>query len=186
MTGLTSLWLPIVLSAVGVFAVSSLVHMVLPWHKSDYRGLADEDRVMDALRPFAIPPGDYMVPKPASRQDLGSAAFVERMSRGPVMIATVLPNGVWMMGKTFVQWFVYLVAVGLFSGYIASRAVPPGAPYLSVFRFVGASAFLAYAGALWPGSIWFRRSWATTVKGTFDGLLYALVTAGFFGWLWPR
>ena len=26
----------------------------------------------------------------------------------------------------------------------------------------------------------------TTIKGTVDGLIYALLTAGTFGWLWPR
>jgi hypothetical protein len=28
--------------------------------------------------------------------------------------------------------------------------------------------------------------WSATLKNMFDGLLYALVTAGTFGWLWPR
>ena len=55
-----------------------------------------------------------------------------------------------------------------------------------MFRFVGVTAFLAYAAALWPMSIWYRRSWLTTFKGTVDGLVYALLTAGTFGWLWPR
>jgi len=55
-----------------------------------------------------------------------------------------------------------------------------------VFRFVGASTFLACAGALWPQSIWYHRSWGITTKMTIDGLLYALVTAGTFGWLWPK
>jgi len=31
MTGLHSLWLPILLSAVIVFVVSSVIHMALPW-----------------------------------------------------------------------------------------------------------------------------------------------------------
>ena len=186
MTGLTQLWLPIVLSAVAVFLLSSLVHMVLPWHKGDYRAVPDEGRVMDALRPFAIPPGDYMIPRPSGPQEMKSSQYMEKLQRGPVLIATVLPNGQWSMGKGMTQWFVYLLVVGLFAGYIASRALAPGAPYLEVFRFVGAAAFLAYAGAEWPRSIWYHRAWNITVRNSIDGLLYGLVTAGFFGWLWPR
>ena len=43
MTFLAQLWMPIVLSAVLVFAASSLIHMVLKWHNADYRPLANED-----------------------------------------------------------------------------------------------------------------------------------------------
>jgi len=72
MTALHLLWLPILLSSVIVFVVSSIIHMALPWHKSDYPKMPNEDRVMDALRPLAIPPGDYMIPRPSSREDLRS------------------------------------------------------------------------------------------------------------------
>jgi hypothetical protein len=30
------------------------------------------------------------------------------------------------------------------------------------------------------------RSWIRTLKSMFDGLIYALLTASVFGWLWPR
>ena len=186
MTGLSALWLPILLSAVIVFVASSLVHMVLPWHKSDYLRLPDEDKVMDALRGFAIPPGDYMVPRPVTRDDLRSPAFAEKMKRGPVMVVTVMPNGPMSMGRNLGLWFVYLVGVGFLAAYIAGRALPAGTPYLQVFRFAGATAFIAYVAALWQMSIWYRRSWITTIKSTIDGLIYALLTAGVFGWLWPR
>jgi hypothetical protein len=69
---------------------------------------------------------------------------------------------------------------------VAGRALPVGAPYLRVFQLVGATAFIAYAAALWQMSIWYRRAWSTTIKATIDGLVYALLTAGTFGWLWPR
>ena len=64
MTGLSALVVPIFLSAVFVFVASSVIHMLLPWHKSDCPKLSNEDSVRDALRPLAIPPGDYMVPRP--------------------------------------------------------------------------------------------------------------------------
>ena len=56
MVELSSLWLPILLSAVIVFVVSSIIHMVSPWHRSDYPKIANEEKVMDALRPLNIPP----------------------------------------------------------------------------------------------------------------------------------
>src|SRR5882672_1850898 len=175
MTGLSALWLPILLSSVIVFVASCVIHMALPWHKNDHRKVPNEDKLMDALRPLAVPPGDYMVPRPSNMQEMRSPAFSEKMKKGPVM-----------MGKPLVLWFLYCAVVGVFAAYVAGRALPVGAPYLRVFQLVGATAFLAYAAALWQTSIWYRRAWSTTIKATIDGLVYALLTAGTFGWLWPR
>ncbi len=186
MVGLSALWLPILLSSVLVFVLSSVIHTVLPWHKSDYPKLPNEDRVMDALRPLAIPPGDYMMPRPSSRQEMRTPQFVEKFKRGPVVMLTVFPGGSMSMGKNLVMWFLYSVVVGCFAAYLAGRALPAGAAYLQVFRFAGVTAFVAYSVALWQMSIWYHRSWLTTIKATVDGLIYALLTAGTFGWLWPR
>ena len=186
MTGLSALVLPILLSAVFVFVASSIIHMFLPWHKNDCLPLANEDSVRDALRPLAIPPGDYMVPRPASAQALRSPEFTEKMKQGPVLMMTVMPNGPVSMRNSLVLWFLYCVVVGLFAAYIGGRALPPGAPYPRVFQMVGAAAFGAYVLALWQMSIWYHRAWSTTIKTSIDGLIYALLTAGTFGWLWPR
>jgi hypothetical protein len=186
MTGLHLLWLPILLSSVIVFVVSSLIHMVLPWHKGDYPRMPNEDRVMEALRPLAIPPGDYMVPRPASRQDMRSPEFLEKVKKGPVMVVTVMPNGMMAMGKSLVLWFLYLVVVNLFGGYVTGRALAAGSPFLQVFRFAGTTAFLGYSLALWQMSIWYRRAWSMTFKATVDGLIYACLTAATFAWLWPH
>ncbi|HEY4658077.1 MAG TPA: hypothetical protein VIH11_01070 [Gemmatimonadaceae bacterium] len=186
MTGLSALWLPILLSAVFVFVASSLIHMVTPWHKGDYAKLPREDDVMNALRPFAIPPGDYMMPRPADMKDMKSPAFAEKLKAGPVGMMTVMPSGPMAMGSSLVLWFLYALVIGVFAGYVAGRASPLGADYLRVFRFAGVAAFLGYAGALAQFSIWYHRSWSTTIKSMIDGLLYALLTAGTFGWLWPR
>jgi len=186
MTEIQALWLPILLSAVIVFAVSSVIHMFTPWHKGDYPKIPNEDRVMDALRPLAIPPGDYMFPRPGSMEEMRSPGFAAKRAKGPVMIVTVMPSGPVAMGRELVLWFLYSVVVGTFVAYIAGRALAPGAEYLRVFQFVGTSAFLAYSFALWQLAIWYRRSLGTTFRSTVDGLIYALLTAGTFGWLWPR
>jgi len=186
MTGLTALWLPILLSAVFVFIVSSVIHMLSPWHQSDYPKLPREDAVRDALRLLAIPPGDYMVPRPQNMEEMKSPEFTEKMKQGPVVLFTVMPNGPMSMGRNLSMWFVYSLVVSVFAAYVTGRALPQGSAYLSVFRFAGATAFVGYSLALWQMSIWYRRAWSITVKATVDGLLYALVTAGTFGWLWPH
>ena len=187
MVELTSLWAPILLSSVIVFVASSIIHMALPfWHNSDYPRVPNEDKVMDALRPLAIPPGDYMVPRASGMAEMKTPEFADKLKKGPVLMMTVMPSGQFAMGRNMFLWFVYTLVVGVFAGYVSGRALHPGENYLHVFRFAGVTAFLAYAGALWPFSIWYRRSWVTTIKGTIDGLIYACLTAGTFGWLWPR
>jgi hypothetical protein len=186
MTPLTSLWLPIVLSAALVFVASFLVHMLLGWHKGDYPPLPDEKRFADAVRPLAIPPGDYMVPRPGSMAEMRSPEFLEKRKAGPVMVITVFPTGEVGMGRNLAMWFVYSLVVSLFAAYVTARAVGPGTDYLQVFRFAGTVAFVGYTLALWQMSIWYRRQWRTTIVSTLDGLIYAGLTAGVFGWLWPR
>ena len=66
------------------------------------------------------------------------------------------------------------------------RTLAAGTPYLKVFQIAGATAFIGYWLALCQQSIWYRRSWKLTLKAAFDGLIYASLTAGAFGWLWPR
>jgi hypothetical protein len=115
-----------------------------------------------------------------------SPEFLEAMKKGPVGVFTIMPQGSSSMAGNLVQWFLYLVVVSIFAAYITGSAVRAGAPYLAVFRFAGCTAFIGYALALWQNSIWFKRKWSSTVKSTCDGLIYALVTAGTFGWLWPE
>jgi hypothetical protein len=186
MVPLTALWLPILLSAVFVFVASSIIHMALPYHRSDYGKVPNEDAVMEALRKFAIPPGDYMVPNAGSMANAKSPAFLEKITKGPVLLMTGMKSGSFRMGEQLTQWFVYCAAVSLFAGYIASRAAGPGAPYMQVSQFASATAFAGYGLALWQNSIWYRRKWTTTLKSNFDSLIYGFITGGVFGWLWPQ
>ncbi|RJR30011.1 MAG: hypothetical protein C4574_02785 [Candidatus Latescibacterota bacterium] len=186
MTGLDALALPILLSAVIVFAASSLIHMLLPWHKNDYRRLPREDEALAAFRSLGITPGDYMAPMTTSMEELRSPEFKEKMKQGPFVILTLVRGGSTGMAKSLVLWFLYILVISIFAGYVAGRALPPGSPYLAAFRFAGTTAFVAHAVGLWQMSIWYHRSWLTTFKATVDGLVYALLAGGVFGWLWPR
>ena len=183
MVSIVSLWIPILLSAVIVFIASSIIHMLLKYHRSDFGRVPSEDEVMDALRPFNIPPGDYVIPCPG--KDMGTPEFIEKTTRGPVAFLTVIPSGPPSMTGSLILWFLYSVLVGIAAAYVAGRALGPGADYLAVFRFAGSAAFLGYAMALLQNSIWYKRKWSATLKSMFDGFIYALLTAGTFGWLWP-
>jgi hypothetical protein len=186
MVPILALWLPILLAAAIVFVVSSLLHMVLPFHKGDYGRLQNEDAVMEAMRTLGVAPGDYLMPCATSPKSLKDPAFIEKMTKGPVAMMTIMPSGPPKMGGQLLQWFIYCVVVGIFAAYIAGRALQPGAHYLAVFRFAGATAFVGYSLALWQDSIWYKKKWSTTLKNTFDGLVYGLLTGGTFGWLWPH
>jgi hypothetical protein len=185
MVSLTHLWLPILLSAVAVFIASSIINMFLPYHRSDYRKLPDEDQVMAALRSSDLTPGDYIFPHAVSPSEMGSEEYVQRRTAGPVGVLTIMKSGPVSMGGQLGAWFVFTLAVSIIAAYLAGRTLTAGADYLAVFRVVGTVAFAGYVLALWQYAIWFGRSWMTTLKFSFDGLIYALLTAGVFGWLWP-
>ena len=137
MVPVMSLWLPIVVAAVIVFVASSIIHMVLPYHRNDFGKVPKEDEVMNALRPFNIPPGDYVIPFAGSPDAMKKPEFIEKAKKGPVVFMTALPSGIPGMGASLVQWFLYCVLVGIFAAYIAGRALGSGANYLEVFRFAG-------------------------------------------------
>lgn len=174
------------MAAVIVFVASSILHMMLPYHRSDYGRIQSEDDVMAAMRKAGVQPGDYMMPHCWSHADMKDAAVLEKFKKGPVAVVTVMPSGTPTMGGQLAQWFFYCVLVSICAAYIAGRALEPGAHYLPVFRFAGATAFFAYSLGLWQDSIWYKKSWSKTLKNTFDGLVYSLLTGGTFGWLWPR
>jgi hypothetical protein len=183
MVPVLSLWLPILVAAVLVFVASSLIHMVLKYHANDYGPLPDEAAAADALRPVGR--GQYTIPYASGMKAMGEPAYQEKFNRGPVALITIRKPGDLGMGRALVSWFLFALAVSIFAAYVAGRAVGPGAEYLAVFRFTGTAAFLAYALGSWPESIWFARPWSTTLKNTLDGAIYAVLTAGAFGWLWP-
>jgi hypothetical protein len=186
MVYLTQLWLPIVLSAVIVFVVSSILHMVLPFHKNDYRKLPDEEKLMEALRAAGVTSGPaYHFPH-CSHKEMNSPEMKEKFKKGPLGFITVFPSGPPNMGKFLGTWFLYCLIVGVFTAYLTGRTVAPHTDYLHVFRVAGTIAFMGYGLGHFVDSVWKGQTWGVTFKHMFDGLVYALLTAGTFGWLWPR
>ncbi|HEX6806148.1 MAG TPA: hypothetical protein VF133_20915 [Terriglobales bacterium] len=186
MVPIHALWLPILLSAVIVFIASSILHMALPIHKSDYRKLPDEERVLDALRTAGVTPGRVYHFPFTTMKEMKAPENVEKFKRGPVGLLTIFPSRVPAIGKCLLEWFIYCIVVSIFAAYLTGRTRMPGTQYLEVFRVAGCSAFLGYALALIQNSIWKGETWGVTTKHVIDGLIYALLTAGTFGWLWPR
>lgn len=185
MVPITSLWMPILLSAVVVFLASSVIHMVLKYHKTDWHKAPNEDAILGAIRSANTPPGDYVLPAHESAAAMRDPAFQAKMSAGPMAMLTVIPPGPVAMGKNLAQWFAFSVLVGIFTAYITGRALGPGADYMDVFRMAGTTAFVGYSLALLHDSIWYGRKWSTTLKFVVDGLIFGLLTAGVFGWRWP-
>jgi hypothetical protein len=186
MVGVTTLWLPILLSAVVVFIASSIIHMVLGYHRSDYGKLPNEDKVLEGLREQGVSPGNYAFPHMSGMKEMGTPEGLEKCKKGPVGVINIIPNGPPPMGKYLTMWFLYSVVVSFFVAYVAGSTLARDAEYLSVFRLVGTVAFLSYSAAQASDSIWKGQAWSTTVKHIVDGLIYGLLTAGVFGWLWPR
>jgi hypothetical protein len=180
---LVSLWLPILLSAISVFIASSLVWTVVQWHNGDWHKLPDEEAARQALT--GVPPGEYNIPHAADGKARRSPEWQQKYKEGPAAMLTVLPHGSMAMGKQFVQWILYCLAISLLVGYVAAATLPAGTAYLNVFQVTATTAWLAYSGSAAMGAIWFGHGWGRTVKEIIDGLVYALLTAGFFGWLWP-
>jgi hypothetical protein len=186
MVPILALWLPILGAAVIVFVASAVIHMFLTYHRTDYGKLPNEDRLLPALRAENVSPGEYRFPWATSPKELSSPAVMEKFKRGPVGLLTIVPSGPPVMAKPLTQWFVFCLAMSVFVAYLTGRTLAPGAAYLTVFRVAGTVAFLGYAGSQAIDSIWRGQPWRVTVKNYFDGLVYALLTAGVFGWLWPE
>ena len=185
MVALTSLWLPILLSAVLVFITSSVIHMVLKYHKHDYDKTSQEDALLNALQ--GVPPGEYFLPHMMGPESAKDPAIKAKLERGPRALVRVMSGTMnTAFRDSLIGWFIYSLVVGLFAAYLTGRAHGPGTEYMEVFRFAATTAFLAYGLAMAQETIWFGRRWGNTLRALFDALIYGLLTGGVFGWLWPK
>jgi hypothetical protein len=183
MVPLSALWLPVLVSAAFVFIASNVLWMALPfWHRSDYGKLPEEKAVLDALS--STKSGQYIVPC-ADWRKLTPEQRTE-MQRGANALMLVRNPGTFNFGKTLTLWFLYTVVIAIFVGYVTGLARPFGTKYIEVFRVAGAAAVLAYAFRTVGDAIWYGKPWKVVIKEMIDGIIYSLLTAGAFGWLWPR
>jgi hypothetical protein len=185
MVSIAALWLPIVLSAVIVFVVSALMHMLLKYHQSDCLQIPNEDKVLAMLRSVNLKRGFYYFPYILPK-DMKAPASIERYKQGPVGYMTIIPSGAPAMPKYLIQWFIYCLVIGAVVAYLAGSVLPVGAPYMPVFHVVGIAASLAYGLGHLSNGIWKGQTWSMTLKEVIDGIVFGLLTAGTFGWLWPR
>lgn len=183
MVPLTALGLPIILSAMGVFLASSIVHMVLKYHNSDYRKLPDEDRAAEAMRGAA--PGYYRMPHCLDMKEMASPEMMKKFKDGPVAFVTVSQNGPPNMGKLLGLWFAFCVVISVFVAYLTGRSLGPDAEFMNVLQIASTTAFLGYGASEPISAIWKAQPWGMTLKSVFDGLIFALVTGAVFAQFWP-
>ena len=181
-----SLLLPVVLSAVIVFIASALIWMVAPHHKNEWHGLPNEEAVRATLNAQKPAPGLYMIPFAGTTEARKDPAFTRKLQEGPVAFLNLVRSRPVAMGPMLIQSIIFYLVVSYIIAYLASRTLAPGTPYLQVFRVTGTAGWLAYGFATVSDSIWFGRPWSSTFKGLVDALIYGCLTAGMFGWLWPK
>src|SRR6476646_10369968 len=153
MVTLGALWLPVFLSAVLVFVTSSIIHMVLRYHSSDYTPLPNEEAVRAAIRSGNPAPAQYVIPYCANPKDMAAPDMQRKFVEGPIAVLNLKRPGPPTMGPSLAQWFVFTLVVSFFVAYIASHPLQPGAEYLTVIAVATATAFLAYAAGQLPAAI---------------------------------
>ena len=181
---LGSLWLPGVVSTVAVFLLSSILHMVLKYHRADYKRLPDEDAVGDAIRKAGPSPGLYYIPY-CEMSQMKDPAMVKKFTDGPVGNLIILPNGPPSFGRSLAQWFLLCLLTSFVAAYVARHTLSPSASGLEVMRITGTVAFVAYGFGYLQDSIWKGIPWSNSLRSLIDAVLYAVATGLVFRWLWP-
>lgn len=180
-----SLWLPVVVSAVAVWFLSAILHMVLKYHRADHRPLPNEEAVAQVMRATPPGPGIFMIPHLEDPAMMKDPAARKRFEDGPVAIITVLRNGPPAMGKYLLQWLVFCLLVSFTAAYVARHTLAAGADGKEVLRITGTLAFLGYGFGYLQDVIWKAVPWPNALRGIFDAALYALATGLVFRLLWP-
>jgi hypothetical protein len=186
MNAIVALWLPILLSAVSVFVISSLIHMVFKWHAPDYRGLPNEDTVRAAIRAGNPAPGSYVLPSCKDMKEMSSEPMTRKYQEGPVGYLTLVANGAPAIGRSLAQWALLSVVISAVAAILAGKYV--GLAHgggRAAFYLVGISCFLAYGFGSIQQGIWEGKRWSSVAKYLLDSALYAGASALVFWWLWP-
>ncbi len=186
MSAIASLWLPILVTAVLIFIASSLIHMVFKWHNADYKILSNEDEVRAAVRAGSPAPGQYVVPGCKDMKDMANEEMQKKFIEGPIAFMTIRKNGPPAMGPCLTQWFIYSIVVAAVTGCLAAGAVGFGAANgHAAGHVVGMASFLAYVGGSVQMGIWMGKPWGSVLKDALDGLIYGIISAVVFTYMWP-
>ncbi len=177
---LTSLWLPIVASAVALFFASFLSWMVLPIHFSDWRKSEQEDELLEGIRRLNLPPGNYMFPGWTTPGEMQSEEYTRKWKSGPRGVMTVFGNV--SMGRNLALTFLYFLAVSFCLAYLTQLHITRGAEFMTVFRFVATAGLLTFLAAIVQHAIWFHNRITGHI---IESIAYALLTGVIFGLLWP-
>jgi hypothetical protein len=180
-----SLWLPVLVSAVAVWIVSAIVHMALRYHRADYKQLAEEASIAEAIRAVGPGPGLYVMPYCTDQAQMKDPAMRKRYEDGPVALLTVMRNGLPNLGKHLVQWFLLCFLVSFATAYVARHALNNDSDPLTVLRLTGTVAFMAYGFGYFQDSIWKAIPWSNSLRGLLDAAIYGLTTGLVFRFLWP-
>ena len=180
-----SLWLPVIVSAVVVFFASSILHMVLKYHRADHQQLPGEDAIREALGKAALAPGVYFTPHCKDHKAVNEPANKAKFEKGPVAIVTVLPNGPPAMGKHLGLWFGLCLLVSFTAAYVARHTLTAQSDGLLVMRITGTVAFAGYVVSSITDSIWHGQPWSNTIRLMVDGIIYSFLTGLVFRLLWP-
>lgn len=184
MVPLTMLWLPILVSAVIVFIASNILWMALPfWHNRDYKKTGDDEAFMNLTA--NLPSGQYLFPF-LDYKTLTAEQRAELSKRPGGYLLLRNPNN-FSFPAAIAIWFLYILFVSFFVAYLTGRTLGPGTHYLEVFRVAGTIGVAAWAlGMNFSSSIWYGKPWIVTIKEIIDGVIYGVLIAGTFGWLWPN
>lgn len=177
---LTSLLVPIVLSAIALFFASFLSWMVLQLHRDDWKKLDKEDEFLKAMQNLDVPLGNYMFPGWNSPDEMKSEEYQQKWNAGPSGIMTVFPKV--NMGKKLVLTFVYFLIISFALAYLSTLAIAPGAEFMAVFQFMAIAGFLTFLSANVQHSIWFHNR---ILGHVIESILYALIVGFIFGLMWP-
>ena len=179
MVGLGDLWLPILVSAVLVFIVSAIIHMVLKYHNTDYSRLPNEDAVRAAIRAGKPAPAQYVIPYCSEMKDMEKPEMKQKYTEGPVAVITVLPHRHSEHGQEpgpVVR--VHLLWSLSSSPTWRSHSLARERPTSRCSARSGRSGSWPMALGQVPNSIWWGKPWKKTVKNMLDGFVYGAGDGG--------
>jgi hypothetical protein len=182
---LMQLWLPIVLGGIFCWIASAMIHIFIKYHNADYKKLSNEEQVSDAIRQGDPKPGLYHMPFCTDMKEMNNQSMQDKFKQGPIALISVFENGMPPMGKLLAQQLAFFLGGCILIAYVATLAITASADLMVVFRFTMVISFITFGYGLIPNSIWLGQPWSNCLRYLLDALIYAVIIAATFAWLWP-